>query len=121
MFSHLSRALLLLLVATSGALPVPRTLNPGIEIRSVARFDDAMRITQDPRDRRLYVMDNRARIGHLDPGAGEITIIYTAADHGVTGVIWGFAIGPDGTMYISNKHNTASITKGMLFPSGERT
>lgn len=125
MFIHLKRAFLLLVLAATNTSAVLRALHPDIEIRSVARFNDAMRIAQDPRDQQLYVMDSNARVGHFDIETGGIEFLYTAADHDVRGSIWGFAIGPDGTMYIStnrqsDSHNTASVTKGVLSPNGER-
>ena len=108
-------AFALVLLTSISAAAVPRALHPDIEIRKVGDFSRAVRIAQDPRDQQLYVMDQRAGIGRLDPQAGEVEILYTAADHDVRGTIWGFAIGPDGTMYITNnlidsKRNTARVT-----------
>lgn len=67
-------AVLILVSTAVGA--VPRVHHPDIEIREVGRWSDAMRIAKDPRDQALYVMDQNARIGRLDPVAGEIEVLY---------------------------------------------
>ena len=126
MSAHTRLALAVLVCASTHASAVPRALHPDIEIRKVADFDRAVRIARDPRDQKLFVMDQSGRIGHLDPEAEEIEMLYSSRDHDVSGIIQGFAIGPDGTMYISsnqigNSGNTASVTRGVAAASGERT
>ena len=102
MSAHTRLALAVLVCASTHASAVPRALHPDIEIRKVADFDRAVRIARDPRDQKLFVMDQSGRIGHLDPEAEEIEMLYSSRDHDVSGIIQGFAIGPDGTMYISS-------------------
>ena len=70
-------AVLTLVSTAVGA--VPRVHHLDIEIREVGRWSDAMRIAKDPRDQTLYVMDQNARIGRLDPVAGEIEVLYRSA------------------------------------------
>ena len=126
MSAYTRLALGVIAFAPTNASAIPRALHSNIEIRKVGDFAQAVRIARDPRDQKLYVMDLSGRIGHLDPEAEEIEILYFSGDHDVRGIIQGFAIGPDGTMYIStnqvrNNDNTASVTKGVVGVSGERT
>jgi len=114
------------------ALAQPRALDPEIQVRKLLGASRGVfRIAEDPRDHALYLLFQSGTISRIELKEGENTsatqALYIAADHKVSAPA-GFAIGPDGTMYLTqNKNaaggrNVASITKGVVDPAtGERT
>src|SRR5437762_2572237 len=82
----------------------PVALNPSLQIRlvlSATNSSQNVRIAKDPRNNQLYYLKINGDIYsvNLQPGAGSSsTKIYSAANHGLSSSVEGFAIGPDGTM-----------------------
>src|SRR5882724_10020211 len=113
----------------------PVTLNPNLQIRLVINTTNSsgqpsVRIAKDPRNNQLYYLKINGDIFrvNLQPGtASSSTKVYSAADHGLSGNVQGFAIGPDGTIYVLANINTnssltyARISKGVPNGSGVRS
>ena len=107
----------------------PEALHPDIQIRKVLEMArNTVRLVKDPRDHTLYTSTMEGTISRLDlSGGGASEVIYTAADHGMDSMVQGFAIGPDGTFYITSNttgkvsHQLDAIVRGALDPTtGER-
>lgn len=111
----------------------PVSLDPQIKIRlvlstAVPSGPNSVRIARDPRNNDLYYLKINGDIYHVNlaPGAGSTaTRFYGAADHGLSMSVEGFAMGPDGTMYVSGNtrtnNNTANwvrISKGVVSGAG---
>ncbi|MSR83219.1 MAG: T9SS type A sorting domain-containing protein [Candidatus Latescibacteria bacterium] len=123
-----SAALLLIIQA---AFAQPRVLDPDIQVRKLLGASRGVfRMAEDPRDHNLYLLFQSGAISRIELTEGDNTsetqALYTATDHKVSSPA-GFAIGPDGTMYLTqNKsaaggRNVASITKGVIdAATGER-
>jgi len=113
----------------------PVTLNPNLQIRLVINTTNSsaqpsVRIAKDPRNNQLYYLKINGDIFrvNLQPGtASSSTKVYSAADHGLSSNVQGFAIGPDGTIYVLGNINTnssltyARISKGVPNGSGVRS
>jgi hypothetical protein len=128
-YRHLFRHLFLVVLSTGltafAADAVPRTDNPDIEIRNVLNLSrNTVRIGKDPRDNTLYTITQGGTINRIDTEAGSSTPVFSAGDHGVSGVA-GFTIGPDGSFYLtSNRSGGASllistVTKGQRDPGSD--
>ena len=99
----------------------PETLHPDIRIRKIlAVAKNTVRLVKDPRDHTLYTMTIECAISRIDLAeyATASEVIYTTADHGMDSMVQGFAIGPDGTFYITSNtpgkvsHQLDAIVRG---------
>src|SRR6266568_556967 len=113
----------------------PVAINPNRQIRLVLNTTNTsqnVRIAKDPRNNQLYFLKINGDIYklNLQPGAGlTATKVYSSANHGLSSSVEGFAIGPDGTMYVLGNNNTvtnsnftyARISKGVPNSSGVRS
>src|SRR5690242_7340094 len=112
----------------------PTVLNPNLQIRLVMNTTNpsganSVRIAKDPRNNQLYFLKINGDIYrvNLQLGNGSTAVrAYTAADHGLSTSVEGFAIGPDGTIYVLGNTTTNStmnlvrISKGVPNTSGTR-
>ncbi len=110
----------------------PVAINPNLQIRLVLNTTNNsqnVRIAKDPRNNQLYFLKINGDIYklNLQSGAGSTaTKVYSSADHGLSGSVQGFAIGPDGTIYVLSDTTTNSsltymrISKGVPNGSGVR-
>jgi glucose/arabinose dehydrogenase len=80
-------------------------------------------MARDPQNSLIYLANANGDLSRLNPAAASPALekLYAAADHRV-GNVAGFAIGPDGTFYLSNNtsqgsRTVAAITKGVLDPA----
>src|SRR5882672_4453896 len=126
-------ALFLAVVAIAQSAPV--LLNTNLQIRLVMNTtnssgQNSVRLAKDPRNNQLYYLKINGDIYrvNLQPGSGSTsTKVYSAADHGLASSVEGFAIGPDGTIYVLGNTTTnssltfARISKGVPNGSGVRT
>lgn len=126
-----------LVLAVSQVAAVPVSLHPDVQIRRVmdmpgARRNSTVRMDVDRRDNTVYSITQRGEIHRLtlapEAGGSSAEPVFDSADHGIGGGVQGFAIGPDGSFYISsnsggNASNTTvgTITKGLRDPSGTVT
>lgn len=120
-----------LLLTTQAAQAQPRVLDPDIQLRKILGASRGVfRMAEDPRDHTLYLLFQSGVISRIELKEGENTSatqsLYTATDHKVSAPA-GFAIGPDGTMYLTQNKNAAggrdlaSLTKGVVdATTGER-
>jgi glucose/arabinose dehydrogenase len=91
---------------------------------------NSVRMAKDPRNNQLYYLKINGDIFRVNLQTGNAstsTKLYSAADHGLSGGnVEGFAIGPDGTIYVLNNTTTngtmtfARISKGVPNLSGLR-
>jgi len=125
--------MLSLAVATL-AQSAPVLLNTNLQIRLVMNTtnssgQNSVRLAKDPRNNQLYYLKINGDIFRvtLQPGNGSTgTKVYSSTDHGLSSSVEGFAIGPDGTIYVlgnivTNSSMTfARISKGVPNASGVR-
>src|SRR5262245_35867625 len=87
----------------------PVLLNTNLQIRLVMNTtngsaQNSVRIAKDPRNNQLYYLKINGDIFrvNLQPpgGVSTSTKVYGATDHGLSSNVEGFAIGPDGTIYV---------------------
>lgn len=84
-----------------------------------------IRLATDPTDKSLYYLKRAGDIYRVDTGTAIATLVYTDADHGMDN-LQGFAIGPDGAMYLVNNEDApgtttrATIVKGVRQGGGAR-
>jgi hypothetical protein len=111
----------------------PGALVPDIQVRHLLDTNPnsyTVRLAKDPRDQSLYLLKGNGDIYglHLPDGtnAASAQFLYTSSDHGITSAA-GFAIGPDGSMYVvGNQHtasdtlNTATVMRGTPDPASGR-
>jgi hypothetical protein len=96
------------------ARSAPVVLNPDLQIRLVLKTTNStgaasVRIAKDLRNNQLYYLKINGDVWqvNLQPGAGSASVrVYTSADHGLSTSVEGFAIGPDGTMYLLGNTTT---------------
>ena len=90
---------------------------------------NSFRLVLNPADGALYYLKVNGDLYrvNLSPqaGASTSTRIYTQADHGVSSAA-GFAIGNDGTMYLTSNyaitnHTISTVTKGVAGQNGSRS
>src|SRR5262249_17376654 len=91
----------------------------------------SVRIAKDPRNNQLYYLKINGDIFRVNlPPAGTAstsTKVYSATDHGLSRDVEGFAIGPDGTIYVLANTTTntsltyARIVKGVPNIGGNRS
>src|SRR5437660_3013439 len=112
----------------------PVVLNPAIQIRLLMNANNTgsqpVRLAKDPRNNQLYYLKINGDIFriNLQPpgGTSSSTQVYSSSDHGLSGSVQGFAIGPDGTIYVLANSTTntsftyARIMKGIPNASGGR-
>src|SRR5580765_2214877 len=91
----------------------PVALNTNLQIRLVLNATNNsqnVRIAKDRRNNQLYYLKINGDIYqvNLQPGNGSTsTKVYTAADYALAGSsVQGFAIGPDGTIYVVGNTTT---------------
>ena len=132
------RAILSLVLAISGLLlvrspaagepPGVRSLRPDVRVRHVldtGTGPPSVRIARDPRDNALYYLKTNGDIYQVDLTAPAGRLRYTSSDDQVEAA-QGFAIGPDGTMYVvgnedrPNTQTRATIVKGVPDSAGRR-
>ncbi len=121
----------LFLLISVQAIATPIAIDPQIQIRWVLSTvadsgAKSVRIAKNPRNSELYYLKANGEIYrvNLAPGTGSTAILnYTSADHGLSTSVEGFAIGSDGTMYVTGNSRTNNgnanwvrIMKGV--PSG---
>lgn len=107
----------------------PVLLNPSLQLRLVLKTTNSsgassVRIAKDPRDNTLYYLQINGDVWKVDlnPGAASTSVrVYSQANHALSSSVLGFAIGPDGVMYVlgnasNGKYTQATIVKGV--PSG---
>jgi hypothetical protein len=114
----------------------PAVLDTNLQLRLVMFTTNSSgipstRISKDPRNNQLYYLKANGDIYQLNlaPGtASTSTLLYTAADHGVSSSVLGMTIGPDGTIYIvanidTNSGNStfAQVMKAVPNNTGGRT
>ncbi len=121
-------ALSALLLATQGSWAQPRLLDTQLQLRKVLSVPrNSICLASNPVDDLLYVANANGDLSRLDPEAATPALdrIYSTADHGVRNAA-GFAIGPDGTFYLTENiaqgtHNIVTLTKGVIdAATGER-
>src|SRR5436309_13389306 len=84
----------------------PVAINPNLQIRLVlnnTNNSQNVRIAKDPRNNQLYFLQINGDIFRVDlhSGSGSTsTKVYNSTYHGLSSSVEGFAIGPDGTMYV---------------------
>jgi len=119
-----------LLAVVTPAQSAPVLLNTNLQIRLVMNTtnssgQNSVRLAKDPRNNQLYYSKINGDIYRvtLQPGNGSTsTKVYSATDHGLSSSVEGFAIGPDGTMYVlgnittNSTMNLVRISKGV--PNG---
>ena len=120
------------LLAGLGIQASPVAVNANLQIRLVLNATNSsqnVRIAKDPRNNQLYYLKINGDIYQvsLQPGNGSTsTKVYSAADHGLSSNVEGFAIGPDGSIYVVGNITTnttltfARISKGVPNGSGVR-
>src|SRR5215472_4996512 len=106
----------------------PVALGTNLQIRLVLNETNGsqnVRIAKDPRNNQLYYLKINGDIyrANMQSGSGSTsTKVYSAADHGLSSSVEGFALGPDGTIYVVGNTTTntsltyARISKGV--PNG---
>ena len=111
----------------------PVVLNPNLQIRLVMNTTggaNSVRLAKDPRNNQLYYLKINGDIYrvNLQTGSGSTsTKLYSSLDHGLSSSVEGFAIGPDGTMYVlgntttNTTMNLVRISKGVPNGGGGRT
>jgi hypothetical protein len=131
-------ALFVLALFCSSVLTVhaaPTLLNPNLQMRLVMNTTSAsgansVRIAKDPRNNQLYYLKINGDIYRLNLQLGNSSTavrVYTAADHGLSTSVEGFAIGPDGAIYVlgntttNGTMNFVRISKGVPNANGVRT
>src|SRR4051794_30383155 len=122
-------------IAANQSQGSPVALNGNLQIRLLLNTANgsganSVRIAKDPRNNQLYYLKINGDIFQvtLNPGAGTSTStrLYSSSDHGLASSVEGFAIGPDGTMYVvgnitTNGNKTfARISKGVPAGNGSR-
>lgn len=106
--------LLLLLAHALGAQP--RLLDPQLQIRRVLSLPrNTIAIARNPADGRLWLANANGDLGWVDPDAlsPALEVVYRSADHQVTRVA-AFAIGPDGTFYLTENRPKGRYTIAVL-------
>jgi Glucose / Sorbosone dehydrogenase len=107
----------------------PRPTRGDIQVRKVLSTTAASvptRLARDPRGGALYLLRLNGNIFRINVSAGTLTLAYGAAAHGLHNG-QGFAIGPDGTMYVvgnadvTGMRTQATIAKGIPQPGAGRT
>src|SRR5712671_3117758 len=91
----------------------PVLLNTNLQIRLVVNTTNggpnSVRIAKDPRNNQLYYLKINGDIFRVNLQSGSAstsTKVYSSADHGLSSNVQGFAIGPDGTIYVLANINT---------------
>ena len=130
MLNPLKLSLSLLLLGIAPGFSDPTALRPDIQILKIMDVGDfSMRIVKDPLDDTLYYMNLFGDVFRINlAGSGSTSLaVFGSADHGQNETN-GFAIGPDGTMYLvgrqvvlpdgtpdpSGVHQVATIVKGVV-------
>jgi len=96
----------------------PRPLRSDIQVTKLLDTTQtgspAVRLAKDPRNSAIYYLKLSGDVFIIRGQAGTSTRLYTTADHGLTDV-QGFAIGPDGTMYlVGNEEYQETRTRGRI-------
>jgi hypothetical protein len=119
-------------LAGSALQAAPVALNPNLQVRLVLNAPNSsqnVRIAKDPRNNQLYLLKINGDIYRIDLQSGNSstsTKVYSATDHGLSSNVEGFAIGPNGAIYVlgnitTNTSSTyARISKGVPNSSGVR-
>ena len=80
----------------------PQATRDDIEIRRILSVSQGtIRIAKDPRDDALYILRQDGAIERIDLTAARRIPTYSRRDHGIRSGFTGFAIGPDGSFYLS--------------------
>ena len=87
----------------STAYADPQATRDDIEIRRILNVPrGTVRIAKDPRNDALYTLRQNGAIERIDLAAAVYTPTYSRDDHGIRSGFTGFAIGPDGSFYLSS-------------------
>ena len=121
----IATAIFALAVATDPIAAQPTAERDDITVERVGGLArGTLRIAKDPNTNILYTIGQNGEITRwaADDDGFAAERAFTSSDHGVSGVA-GFAIGPDGSFYISSNQssgnfNVATITKGEADGSG---
>ena len=102
---RIAAAILLLLSQESRAAPT--SLFADVEVRKLLQVTNGtIRIAKDPRTNELYTLAQNGTISRIrlpeDGGAAGSERVYRSSDHGQSRDLSGFAIGPDGSMYLTS-------------------
>src|SRR6266567_3433706 len=104
---------ILFLAVVTLAQSAPVLLNTNLQIRLIMNTTNggpnSVRLAKDPRNNQLYYLKINGDIFrvNLQPGSGSTsTKVYGSTDHGLNSSVEGFAIGPDGTIYVLGNINT---------------
>jgi len=110
-------------VCCSSALAAPTVLDPELQIRNVLNTgSDSFRLVLNPDDGHLYYLKINGNLYRVNlsaqPGGTTSTLVASSNGHHVTSAA-GFAIGPDGTFYLTGNtvrtnHTVGLVTKGVL-------
>jgi hypothetical protein len=126
--------LTMLLMVVVGSAPrlqaqgTVRSLRPDIQVRHILDTGAApasVRLAQDPRTNTLFYLKHTGDLYRVNLSDATSTRLYTTTHHTVRNT-QGFAIGPDGTMYLvgnedrPNAQTRATIVKGVLDAHGNR-
>ena len=110
----------------------PTAFKSNIEVRKLLGLaNGTFRIAKDPRTNELYTLSQNGTISRIrlpdDGGAASSESVYGRGDHGQGGGLTGFAIGPDGSMYLtSNRRGDDSggisgLVRGIPMEDGSYT
>ncbi|MEH2136218.1 PQQ-dependent sugar dehydrogenase [Nostoc sp.] len=100
----------------------PQSLRADIKIRLILNTlsdSPSVRIAKDPRNNTLYYLKRNGEIYRVNLGSSTNTLVYNSSNHNI-GETQGFAIGPNGTIYLVgnadlvNNQTKAIIVKGEI-------
>jgi Glucose / Sorbosone dehydrogenase len=105
----------LILVNALEASPV--AINTNLQIRLILNTpanSPSTRIAKDPRNSQLYYLKINGDIYQVNLINTTSAKVYSAANHGLSDSVEGFAIGPDGTMYVLADFSTNNGSYGFI-------
>ena len=102
----LAKGVAALVVLCSAASADPQATRDDLEIRRILNVaQGTIRIAKDPRDDALYLLRQDGAIERIDLATAKRVPAHSHRDHGIRAGFTGFAIGPDGSFYLtSNRH-----------------
>ena len=118
-----------LVALCSTAYADPQATRDDIEISRILNVPQGtLRIAKDPRNNALYTLRQNGAIDRIGLAAAAHTPAYSRDDHGIRSGFTGFAIGPDGSFYLSSNRRGPrdsgqfALVRGILLDAdtGER-